>query len=223
MSDSAELLAAAKTLLEPLGRDLVFVGGATVHLHVDDPAAKPVRATKDVDVVVAVADYAEFAELEESLRENGFEQKLTDDGPICRWTKDGLLIDVMPTKPQLLGFSESRWFEEGFQRAVSHTLPTGETIAVFDVAYLLAAKIEAFLERGDGDLYASPDFEDIATILDGCSWVWDALEGDSPVAQYVRDWLYGLDARERDSALAGHVGGYARGKLLSERIDALDL
>lgn len=141
------MLAQAKTLLEPLGREVVFVGGATVHLHVDDPAAAPVRRTKDVDVVIAVVNYADFSRVEDELRNQGLEQIVTDDGPICRWTKGGLLLDVMPTKPEILGFAESNWFEEGFNHAVQYELPGGETIAVFDVLHLLAAKIEAFRER----------------------------------------------------------------------------
>jgi predicted nucleotidyltransferase len=215
------MLAHAKTLLAPLGRDIVFVGGATVHLHVDDPAAAPVRRTRDVDVVIAVVNYVDFSRAEAELREHGFEQLVTDDSPICRWTKDGLLLDVIPTRPDIIGFAESRWFEEGFVNAMQHKLPDGDTIAVFDVLHLLAAKIEAFRERGDGDLYASRDFEDIATILDGNRTVWDELAREAEVATFVRRWLRGLDPVECEDAIAGHVGDYARASLLLERIDGL--
>jgi predicted nucleotidyltransferase len=86
------MLSRANDLLKPLGREVVFVGGATVHLHVDDPGAAPVRTTKDVDVVVAVANYADFSRVEEELRQHGFEQLISEDSPICRWTKSGLLL-----------------------------------------------------------------------------------------------------------------------------------
>lgn len=141
------MLGRARNMLAPLKRKMVFIGGATVHLHVDDPAAGPVRATKDVDVVIAVLNYAEFGQVEEELRNHNFEQIVTEGGPICRWERDGLFLDVMPTRPEILGFSESRWFEEGFDNAISYELDDGETIEVFDVLHLLAAKNLARLAR----------------------------------------------------------------------------
>lgn len=215
------MLALARSLLAPLAREFVFVGGATVHLHVDDPAAAPVRATKDVDVVVAVSTYVDFSRVEDDLRAHGFEQLISDDGPICRWTKNGLLLDVMPTRPEILGFSESRWFEDGFEHAIHHELHDGETIAAFDVLHLLAAKIEAFSERGDEDLFASRDFEDIATILDGSSSVWEELWSESVVATFVREWLCDLDPVKCEDALAGHIGGYPRAEVLIQKIGRL--
>lgn len=74
---------------------------------------------------------------------------------------------------------------------------------------------------GEGDLLASQDFEDIATILDGSTTVWRDLATDTEVAAFVRGWLCSLDRDECEDALAGHVGGYARASLLARRIDAL--
>jgi len=215
------MLALAKTLLTPLNREMVFLGGATVHLHIDDPAAAPVRSTKDVDVLMVVTNYTEFSQLEEALRENGFEQDMTQSGPICRWTKAGLLLDIMPTKPELIGFSESRWFEEGFKNAVKSKLPSGETISTFDVLHLLAAKIDAFRDRGKGDYYASQDFEDICTVLDGCTTVWDKLSLESEVAVFVREWLCALNPDERRrsswSRQRQQTRGYSAPKNLNAR------
>lgn len=218
---SQEMLALATKLLAPLDREIVFVGGATIHLHIDDPAAAPIRATKDVDVLMVVTTYTEFSEVEAALRHNGFEQDMDQPGPICRWTKLGLVLDVMPTKPELIGFSPSQWFEEGFKSAVKRRLPTGENIATFDALHLLAAKIDAFRDRGSGDFYASQDFEDISTILDGCSTVWSDLNKQTEVAMFVRRWLSDLSREECEDALAGHVGGYARADILLERISQL--
>ncbi len=47
--------------LKPLLPEIVFVGGCTTGLLITDPAASPVRATDDVDVIVEVASYAEYA------------------------------------------------------------------------------------------------------------------------------------------------------------------
>jgi predicted nucleotidyltransferase len=212
------MLVKANRLLEPLGRRFVFLGGATVHLHVDDPAAAPVRTTKDVDVAIAVANYADFCGLEDELRENGFEQTFTDDGPICRWTKEGLLLDILPTKPEIIGFSESLWFEQGFIRSLSYKLGGGEILPVFDVLYLLAAKIDAFKDRGEDDLFVSQDFEDIATILDGSTTIWARLAADLDVAIFIREWLSGLDLETAEDAIAGHVGSQGRARLLIRNI-----
>ncbi len=220
-SSSQAMLALAKRLLTPLDREVVFVGGATVHLHIDDLAAAPVRATKDVDALMVITSYAEFSEVEAALRENGFEQDMTHQGPICRWTKSGLLFDIMPTKPELIGFSPSQWFEEGFKTAVNRKLPTGENIATFDVLHLLAVKIDAFRDRGKGDFFASQDFEDISTVLDGCSTVWNELNLQTDVAVFVRGWLRALSPEECEDALAGHVGGYDRAEIILNRINQL--
>lgn len=218
VDSSQQMLAHAKKLLSVLDRKIVFVGGATVHLYVDDLAAAPVRTTKDVDVVVAAETYADFAKIEAALRQHGFEQTLEDDGPICRWTKDGLILDIMPTKPEIIGFAASPWFEEGFGSAVEHLLENGDTIAVFDVLHLVAAKIEAFEDRGDGDLFASQDFEDLATILDASKSIWDRLEGRSKIAIFIKDWLRDLEPDELEDALAGHVGSHQRADVLVRRI-----
>lgn len=44
---------------------VVYVGGATVSLYVDRPAGQ-IRPTLDVDVLVELANYAGYAELEEN-------------------------------------------------------------------------------------------------------------------------------------------------------------
>lgn len=50
-----ELLELAAELLAPLHQRVVFVGGATVSLHIDDTAV-PVRSTKDVEDLVTILD-----------------------------------------------------------------------------------------------------------------------------------------------------------------------
>jgi hypothetical protein len=41
--------------------EVVFVGGATVHLWLSEPGAPPTRATEDVDVICEVASRAEYS------------------------------------------------------------------------------------------------------------------------------------------------------------------
>ena len=48
-------------MLRPLLEDLVFVGGCTTALFITDEAAADVRATFDVDAVIEVKSYVEYA------------------------------------------------------------------------------------------------------------------------------------------------------------------
>lgn len=68
---SALQLEVAATVLGPLVDEVVFVGGATVHLWITDPGAPPVRATDDVDVVCEVASRTEYYRLGDRLRDRG--------------------------------------------------------------------------------------------------------------------------------------------------------
>lgn len=208
--------------LSKLSQRFVFVGGATVSLHIDDDSSRPVRVTKDVDFVVEVAGYAEYAVLEEQLRAIGFEQKLDEEeSPICRWEKEGLLIDVLPTKPEILGFGRSRWFVEGFYSACRFQLSAEITVEAFGPIYLLAAKIEAFEDRGKGDWLLSQDIEDIVTILDGRTVIFEELSVDDHEATvFVREWLL-QHGNSLVDPFAGHVGDYGRALYLVEKIRLL--
>lgn len=212
------LLERAAEALEPLEWEFVFVGGATISLYLDDAAAPDIRATEDVDCVVSVTTYAEYARVEQALRDHGFAQLMEDEGPICRWSHDNLLLDVLPTDPELLGFSESRWFREGFSHARTRTLPSGRAIKLFELPYLLAAKIEAYEDRADGDYLSSKDFEDIASILDGRSSIFDELSEDNDVYEFVRDWFSQYDIVQLEEMLGSSVRDYQRGKWLAGRL-----
>ncbi len=43
--------------LGELNDQVIYVGGATVGLYINDPAADDVRPTKDVDISLSVASY----------------------------------------------------------------------------------------------------------------------------------------------------------------------
>ena len=65
--------------LGDLREEVAFLGGSTIGLLITDPAAAAVRPTKDVDVIVEVASWGEYAPLQEHLRRKGF---IEDTGPI---------------------------------------------------------------------------------------------------------------------------------------------
>jgi hypothetical protein len=56
---SALQLEAAAAVLGPILDEVVFVGGATIHLWLTEPGAPPARATDDVDVICEVATRVE--------------------------------------------------------------------------------------------------------------------------------------------------------------------
>ncbi len=68
---------AIANLLNQLNEEYVFVGGATVSLYRDENRTE-VRPTDDVDVVIELASYKGYADLDEKLRKTGFENDFVD-------------------------------------------------------------------------------------------------------------------------------------------------
>lgn len=96
-------------LLAPVLDDLVFVGGCTTGLFITDPAAAGTRPTVDVDAIVDIASYAGYAALADRLRALGLGEDSSPGAPMCRWRRDGVVVDVMPVDERILGFS-NRWY-----------------------------------------------------------------------------------------------------------------
>lgn len=59
MSVIVDLIEFVATRLEELRETVVFVGGAATTLYVTDPAITDIRPTKDIDVIVEVASFAQ--------------------------------------------------------------------------------------------------------------------------------------------------------------------
>lgn len=170
MSVRGQLLAMLEQVAEDLGDDLrarlVFVGGCTTAFYVTDVATlENVRATDDVDLVVDLAGYGQWARLQEDLRERGFRESAEDD-VICRMRLGALKVDVMPDDPDILGFS-NRWYRLGMETAVEQPLTERLTIRRFTPPLFLATKLEAWLGRGGGDMVMSRDLEDVMLVVDG--------------------------------------------------------
>ena len=192
--------------LGDLREDVVFVGGATVGLLITDHAAPTVRPTKDVDVVIEVASYADYQlTIVPRLRESGFRESSEPEAPICAWKVTGVRVDVMPTEGDVLGFT-NRWYPGVVQNAEPYSLD-GMTIRVISAPYFLATKFVAFDGRGEDDYYGSHDLEDIVALLDGRP---EIVEGVGRVPSDVRGFLIErATALLRDAeflnALPGHV------------------
>lgn len=164
---SIELLERAAAALGPLLDEVVFVGGATVALWITDPAAPPARPTLDVDVVIEVTTRLEYETFSERMRARDFHEGF-DSPVICRWRHKptNLVLDAMPADPSILGFAD-RWQAAALPHAVECVLPSGGLIRAITPPYLVATKLDAFADRGSGDLLASHDLEDVISLLDG--------------------------------------------------------
>lgn len=158
--------------LGPLNEQVVYVGGAVVSLYIDDPAADDVRPTKDLDLTMKIATIGALESLREALVALGFIQT-SADAVVCRFRFDDILVDVMATVP--IGWAPgNRWFEQGFDTAFSYNLD-GLVISLLPLPYFLAAKFDAFFDRGIQDLYASHDFEDIVYLFNHRSDITEQL------------------------------------------------
>lgn len=163
-SESRELLIRGARALGDLREQFVFVGGCTTGLLITDSAAADVRSTFDIDVVAEIASQAEYYALGKRLRVLGFRE---DTAIICRWQhENGISLDVMPTDPKILGFS-NRWYSDTIAHAVEHTLEPGLIIRVAPPPYFCATKLVAFHGRGEGDYGGSHDLEDFLAVVDG--------------------------------------------------------
>ncbi len=122
-----QILESAVELLDDLTAEMVFVGGCATGLLLTDPAAPPIRATQDVDVITEVASLAEYHQLSRRLRQKGFAEDQTPGAPICRWVAPGVVLDVMPTSEQILGFG-NEWYKPALDAATELQLPSGREI-----------------------------------------------------------------------------------------------
>lgn len=163
-----EMLQTVANGLGELKDNMIFVGGSVAELYANNPAVSEIRPTLDVDCVIELRSKTAHAKLEDELRAKGFANDTSRGAPICRWIYRDIMVDVMPSDSDVLGFSNI-WYNEGIENKISKTLPNGTELFVFAPEYYLAAKFEAHKGRGGNDLRQSHDFEDIIYILDNCS------------------------------------------------------
>ncbi len=88
------------------------------------------------------------------------------EDPICRWMIDEIILDVMPTDEEILGFS-NKWYSDALKNSMMCEIEKNLKIRIVTAPYFLATKIEAFYGRGKNDFLSSHDMEDIITVIDG--------------------------------------------------------
>ena len=179
-----------------LCNEIVFVGGSVAGLLLTDAVADGVRATKDVDAVVEATTLSQYHQAEKKLAVSGFKRDIGSE-VICRWRHagTGVLFDLMPTDPAILGFSNS-WYPEALNTAMRMRLSDRIEIRVISGPAFVATKLEAFMSRGGGDILSSHDLEDILNVVDGRPSIVEELSAASEALQkFVHETFGALLAR----------------------------
>jgi hypothetical protein len=218
-----EMIKQVAEKLGPLRPRVVFLGGSATGFHITDKAEPEIRATKDVDIIVDVASRVDFHQLEKTLRKLGFIQKMQEDGPICRWYINDVIVDVMPTDENILGFS-NRWYLPAIKNSVTIELSPDLEIQIVTAPYFLGTKLDAFFGRGRGDYLTSHDMEDIINFINGrVEILEDIKNSESDLKDFIIKSLQGfLEDELFLEALPGHLlpdqASQGRRSIILERI-----
>ena len=201
-----EIMLLAVEQLGELADQMVFLGGCATGLLITDPAAPPIRVTRDVDAIVQVASQIEYSKLSKKLRAKGFKEDLSEDAPICRWVTENIILDIMPTDPKILGFG-NQWYQPALENSETIKLPNDKTIQMVSAPYFLITKLEAFEGRGNGDYLLSHDIEDMIAVLDGRPEIIDEIkQSDSKLVRALLGRFISLfQDRQFVDSVSGHL------------------
>jgi hypothetical protein len=148
-----------------------------------DHARPAIRQTIDVDLVAEVATLASYYEVEQRLRDKGFQEQ---GDVICRWTKDDMILDVMPVIELGHNFTNP-WYSAAVENSVKVKLPSGLEIRAITAPYFLATKLVSFNGRGNGD-YGHHDIEDIINLVDGRAELLEEVkQSNEDVQAFIMD------------------------------------
>lgn len=196
----------AERLGDILREQLVFVGGAVAGLLITDSGMPAIRSTEDVDLICKALVLADYHRVEMALRARGFQPDMSQGAPICRWRVDDVVVDVMPSLENILGFS-NRWYPLALLSALPVTLPSGLVIRLIPAPVFIATKLEAFTGRGRGDFLCSHDLEDLLAVVDGRVTLLDECRASAPeLRSYLAERLRALlETRAFIDALPGYL------------------
>lgn len=226
-SRSIARIAGIARALGDLSAEVVFIGGAIAPLLQTHPAIPRVRATKDVDAVVASTHYANHYALETRMRELGFKTDISDAKHVHRWrAPDGTPFDLVPAGEHL-GGTGSEWDRMALQTAVETEIEPGLKIQHASAPGFLALKWAAFHDRGADDPFSSRDLEDILALTVSRETVArEVQEAPRNIQEHVRKgfrWLLG--SADYDDLVAAHLGNAQSSKhvatVLRQRIEQM--
>jgi predicted nucleotidyltransferase len=213
----------ARALGSEVLQEVAFVGGCTTGLLLTDEYSKEgVRYTDDVDLIINVVGYPEWAKFQRLMRSKGFMESLHDEVN-CRMRLGELQVDFMPNDEKILGYG-NRWYAKGLETSEPYELSEQITIKLLTPPYFVATKFEAYSGRGGDDPLGSHDFEDILTLIDGRPELVDEIENaDAEVKAYIADKITNiLSHRDIESAVqSAAAGDVDRESLIFERMEAI--
>jgi predicted nucleotidyltransferase len=226
-SPSVKRIAEIARALGDLSGQVVFIGGAIAPLLQTNPPFARVRATKDVDAVVASANYADYGAFQKRLRELGFNVNMSDAKHAHRWrAPDGTPFDLVPVGDHFEG-TGGEWDKMALQTAVEAEIEPGLRIRHASAPGFLALKWAAFWDRGAADPYSSHDLEDIlALTVSRDTVVEECRTAPGNIQESLRKGFGWLTANpEYDDLVAAHLANAQAFKevaaLLRDRISQI--
>jgi len=125
---------------------------------------------------------------------------------VCRWLLDDKIIDSMPTRGDILGFS-CVWYPLAYETATPIQLPDGTVIRLVTPACFLATKLSAFADRGRRDPITSHDLEDVIAVIDGRQEiVSDVSQAPAILRSAIRELLDKVLAlQDAEDVVAAHL------------------
>lgn len=209
--------------LGELNSSVVYVGGATVGLYINDPAADDVRPTMDIDISLSLVSLTELENIRNNLINKGFKQS-HEDNVICRFRYEDVIVDFMNTTP--LGWAPgNRWFGSGFLNKELIKIED-QNIFVLPLPYFIASKIDAYYDRGANEPRMSSDFEDIIYIIDNnTNFVNEIMSAEKDVQYFIQNELKTfLEDKSKQEAVLGNLFYQTREeryKLFIDKIKAI--
>ncbi len=209
-----------------LADEVVFVGGSVAPLLHTERVLAGVRATKDVDGIVASASYGDVDRLASTLRAQGFTHVTDTTAHMHRWRSPAqILFDLVPAGKHP-GGTGSDWDALALRSPVVVTI-NGVTFRHVTAAVFIAMKLEAYSDRGGGNVHASHDIEDvIALMASRPSIVDDVRVAEPKVRKNIARFAATLVASEiAEDILTGHLNnaddvGYAV-RVARDRLEAI--
>ena len=145
------------------------------------------------------------------------------DDPICRWYIADVVVDIMPTDENILGFS-NRWYLPAIKNAVTIELEPNLEIKIVTAPYFLGTKLDAYFGRGMGDYLTSHDMEDIINLINGRVELLEDIKDSEPdLKAFIIKSLQGfLEDELFLEAVPGHLlpdqASQGRRSIILERI-----
>jgi len=162
--------------LGALADEVVFIGGAVAPLLHTEHVLPTARTTNDVDAIVASLSYRDYDKVARAMRTLGFTLVTDAAGHVHRWrSPDGIPFDLVPAGEHP-GGSGSALDALAVQSPVVVTID-GVTLRHVAAAIFIAMKLNAYKDRGGGDLQASHDIEDVVALIASRPSIVDDVKG----------------------------------------------